>query len=229
MLNQTHLLFTIETFLPFTTFRTNHTKIKDRHARIRLSVQGIAGRYVFQVLVISKLANLGNYGAGKTSFLRASLLDIPPTSSQAFTTIGIDFGLRMFVLGDSCKVKLQMWDQFGPGRFRSITASYYRGASVIYCLIDLTDQNQWLESKIRCICEHAPDGAEIIVIGTKADLHDKRKMLRRDLEKLAFETFKGSLYLEITNMKIEEPQTVVLYSVLFRYLLSANKMTSEKK
>ncbi|KAG2386056.1 hypothetical protein C9374_003205 [Naegleria lovaniensis] len=175
----------------------------------------------FDFLFKSLLA--GNYGAGKTSFLKASLQDTP-SSHHADPTIGVDFGMRMFVLGNTSKIKLQMWDQCGPERFRSITSAFYRGARVIYFMIDLADQNNWLEQYVQETLKHAPDGAEIIVVGTKTDLHDKRKMLKRDLEKLAFETFNGSLYLEITNTKIEEPQTVTLYSVLLCYLLSVNKV-----
>ncbi|KAG2386055.1 hypothetical protein C9374_003204 [Naegleria lovaniensis] len=165
----------------------------------------------------------GTLRAGKTSFLQASLYDTPSNLTDPCLSIGIQFGLRTFMLGDSCKIKLQMWDQYGPERYQLSTQGYYyRNSSVIYFLIDLTDQNEWLEQKAGHICERAHPEAEIIVVGTKSDLHDKRQMLRRDLEKFAFGTFNGALYLEITNTKIEEPQTVVLYSVLLRYLLSSH-------
>nr|CAG4712617.1 unnamed protein product [Naegleria fowleri] len=163
----------------------------------------------------------GVWGAGKTSFLRASIHDTPPDNHH-HATIGVDFGLRTFVFGNEFKIRFQLWDQCGPERFRSITASYYRGASCIFLLIDLTDKNEWLKPKIQDILEQAKPGTEVIVIGTKTDLHEERKISRQDLEKMAFETFKGSLYVEITNTKIEEPKTVLWYSVLLRYLLSVN-------
>ena len=52
-------------------------------------------------------------------------------------TLGVEFGTKTFVLNDQ-NVKLHIWDTAGLETFRSITRSYYRGASGAILVYDVT-------------------------------------------------------------------------------------------
>lgn len=68
------------------------------------------------------------------------------------------------------------WDTAGQERFRTITSSYYRGAHGIIVVYDTTDREsfdnvkQWMTEVRRFACENV----NLLLVGNKADLKDKR-------------------------------------------------------
>jgi GTPase SAR1 family protein len=69
-------------------------------------------------------------------------------------------------------VKLQIWDTAGPERFRTITSSYYRGASGYFMFFDVSNREsfesipRWVGEKQRYGREDAP----VVLIGMKQDI-----------------------------------------------------------
>lgn len=55
------------------------------------------------------------------------------------STIGVDFKLKHIEV-DNQKVRLQIWDTAGQERYRTITSTYFRGASGILLVYDVTDR-----------------------------------------------------------------------------------------
>ena len=104
-----------------------------------------------------KLLLIGDSGVGKSSLLTRFADDF--FTDTFMTTIGVDFvWIFRFILPqffificlhlllicfkkfrsvsvDGELVKLQIWDTAGQDRFRTITASYYRGAVYLFMLI----------------------------------------------------------------------------------------------
>lgn len=122
--------------------------------------------YLFKILLI------GDSGVGKTAMLSKFIDD--EFSMTHLSTIGVDFKIKTIEL-DSKIIKLQIWDTAGQERFRTITSTYYRGAHGIFIVFDLTNLDsyknitKWLDEIDRnCI------GVNIYIIGTKADLYNKR-------------------------------------------------------
>ena len=56
---------------------------------------------------------------------------------------GLDFRIKT-VIADGKIVKLQLWDTSGQERFRSMTQAYYRGASGVLLVFDLSFENSML-------------------------------------------------------------------------------------
>lgn len=89
-------------------------------------------------------------------------------------TIGIEFGAKIVTI-DNTDIKIQIWDTAGQEAFRAITKTYYRGSSIVMVVYDITNQNsfnsvgKWLID-VRAII----DNPNIILIGNKSDLNDKR-------------------------------------------------------
>lgn len=131
---------------------------------------GSAYDYLFKLLLI------GDSGVGKTSVLFRYADDT--FNSTFISTIGIDFKTRTIEL-DGKNIKLQIWDQAGQNRFRTVTSTYYRGAMGILLVYDITFEqsftnlkNKWIQS----IQRYASADVEIIVLGNKCDMEDKRRV-----------------------------------------------------
>ncbi|XP_071479092.1 ras-related protein Rab-40C-like [Diadema antillarum] len=89
---------------------------------------------------------------------------------------GIDHKTTTILL-DGKRVKLQLWDTSGQGRFCTILRSYSRGAQGILLVYDIT--NRWsfdgIDRWIREINEHAP-GVPKILVGNRLHLAFKRQV-----------------------------------------------------
>ena len=129
--------------------------------------------YKFKVLM------LGDSGVGKTSLTRRFVRD--EFSTSYMHTIGIDFLEKIVEIAvdesEVVRVKLQIWDTAGQERFRSLIRPYYRGASGVVLVYDVTDEStfehlkQWLVS----INENISDCQVVhkIIVGNKLDLADE--------------------------------------------------------
>ena len=116
---------------------------------------------------------------------------------------------------DSKKTKVQIWDTAGQerynifcsyrflsltifvNRFRTITASYYRGAHGILLVYDVTNEQsfQSITAWLKDVQQYANEHVSIVLCGNKADLNHKRqvsyeqgKQLAKDLGLDFFET-----------------------------------------
>ncbi|CAJ1415956.1 unnamed protein product [Effrenium voratum] len=136
--------------------------------------------YLFRMLLI------GDSGVGKSCLLLRFADDT--YSENYVSTIGVDFRIRTMLI-DGKRVKTQIWDTAGQERFRTIAASYYRGAHGIIIAFDLTDREsfqnvrQWLQE----IGKYAPANVNIMLVGTKKDMVSKRVVSEDEARELAEE------------------------------------------
>lgn len=120
-------------------------------------------------------------------------------------TIGVEFGARLVTIGGK-QIKLQIWDTAGQESFRSITRSYYRGATGALLVYDISRRDtfnhltRWLDEAR----QHANPKMVIMLIGNKSDL-EKREVSYEEGEKFAQEN--GLIFLETsakTAQNVEE-------------------------
>ena len=134
-----------------------------------------------------KILLLGDSTVGKTCFLLRyvddSFLDLH------MATIGLDYRLKTMILENQQIVKVQLWDTAGQDKFRAITRNYYKGASGIILIFDVTNINSYENIKkwIIEIKEEISDKVSIILIGNKIDNVNERKITKDQGEKLAGE------------------------------------------
>ncbi|XP_071541563.1 ras-related protein Rab-34 [Panulirus ornatus] len=121
-------------------------------------------------LKISKLIILGDVAIGKTCLVNRLCHQVFDANYKA--TIGVDFEVERFdVLG--IPYNLQIWDTAGQERFKCIAASYYRGASAVMIVFDVTNivtlahTAQWLEEARQANQNTNP---LVFLVGTKRDL-----------------------------------------------------------
>lgn len=132
--------------------------------------------YLFKVVLV------GNSCVGKSSIVVRYADD--EYSEVFLATIGVDFRFKSFPLNGN-KVKLQIWDTAGHERFRTITSSYYRGAHALLIVFDISDRQSYLDAtnywygEIRNSC---PPETQILLVGNKCDLADKRAVTPEDVQ-----------------------------------------------
>eukprot|EP00933_Yihiella_yeosuensis_P076712 TRINITY_DN8660_c0_g1_i1.p1 TRINITY_DN8660_c0_g1~~TRINITY_DN8660_c0_g1_i1.p1 ORF type:complete len:236 (-),score=32.15 TRINITY_DN8660_c0_g1_i1:325-951(-) len=136
--------------------------------------------YLFKILL------LGDSGVGKSNLLLRYVDDI--YKSDLGATIGVDFKICSRMIDDKL-VKMQIWDTAGQERFRTITISYYRGSHGILVVYDVTDRNSFehVRSWMQEIQKYTDEGANVILVGNKVDLHSKRVVTSDEGAELAEE------------------------------------------
>lgn len=117
----------------------------------------------------AKIVVVGESNAGKTSLLRAFCDG--DFSSSYVSTIGVDFRIMNISIGN-IDVKTHIWDSAGQERYKSLTASYFRGAAGILLCYDtssavdpLRDLQRWMD----IIEKSADSNPMIMLVGTKID------------------------------------------------------------
>lgn len=117
---------------------------------------------------------------GKSSILQRFVDD--NFSASFISTIGVDFKIKTINIQNKL-VKLQIWDTAGQERFQTITANYYRGASGIFLVYDITSResferiNYWLNQ----VNQFNNKNCQKVIIGNKADLEVSRQVKQEEL------------------------------------------------
>lgn len=122
-----------------------------------------------------KVIIIGSSSAGKSSLLYSFSDD---TFNHNFiTTCGIDFKTHTFDIGDK-KLNFVFFDSCGQERFRSITASYYKKASGILLVYDITNKSSFdeLGSWMDELNQYCDQKLPKILIGNKFDLAQDRQV-----------------------------------------------------
>jgi len=124
-----------------------------------------------------KIIIIGDAGAGKSSLFH--YFREGKFKEQSMSTIGVEFGTKIITLqNEHRRVKLNVWDTAGQERYRAVTRAYYRGAMGAVILFDITAADsfhhvpEWLQDAR----EQAAGDIDIILVGNKCDLNDRRQV-----------------------------------------------------
>jgi len=122
-----------------------------------------------------KIGLVGESGVGKSCLL-VRWVDNDFFEADDKYTIGVDFKYKTVQVKDK-SIKLQIHDTAGQERFRTVTASFYRGAHGILLVFDITDKESF-EGKVtewlREVRNYTPDNTPVVLVGNKVDKADKR-------------------------------------------------------
>lgn len=104
-------------------------------------------------------------------------------------TIGLDFVSTKFSspTGDNFTVKI--WDTAGQDRFKTITYSFYKQADGVLIAFDVTNEQSFENVKnwIQSINDNADKDIVKMLVATKIDIEDDRKISKEEGEQLAQE------------------------------------------
>lgn len=120
-----------------------------------------------------KMIAMGNYGVGKTKL--AERFSTNTFKEDSMCTVGTELILRTVKVYEDT-VKFQVWDFNGAERYRAVPPMYYRGASGIIMVFDITNRRSFTEltSYHEEILIHLERDSAVIIVGTKTDLEEKR-------------------------------------------------------
>ncbi|XP_014663519.1 PREDICTED: ras-related protein Rab-40B-like [Priapulus caudatus] len=131
-----------------------------------------------------KFLLVGDSDVGKEEILGV-LEEAASESPYQNSSLGVHYKTTT-ILMDGKRVKLQLWDTSGQGRFCTIIRSYSRGAQGILLVYDIT--NKWsfdgIDRWIKEIEEHAP-GVPKILVGNRLHLAYKRQISEDEAEAYA--------------------------------------------
>lgn len=137
-------------------------------------------QYLFKYIII------GDSGVGKSCLL----LQFTDKRFEPIhdLTIGVEFGARMVTI-EGKQVKLQIWDTAGQESFRSITRSYYRGATGALLVYDVSRRDTFdhLATWLHDARENSNTNMTIMLVGNKTDLETKRQVPTLEGEQFARE------------------------------------------
>ena len=162
-----------------------------------------------------KILLLGDSTVGKTCFLLRFMEDSFIDLHMA--TIGLDYKLKTMILEEQKIVKVQIWDTAGQDKFRAITRNYYKGASGIILIFDVTNIKSFENIKkwINEIKEEISENVSIVLIGNKIDNLKERKITKEQGEKIANEI--GTKFFETSAKTGEGINESVFYLVKIIY------------
>ena len=129
---------------------------------------------------IYKIVVVGESNSGKTNIITKYCKNEFDEVSRP--TIGVEFFQKDLKVMNNCKtfdsVKIQIWDTAGQERFRGMSNSYYRKASGVLLVFDLTNNFSFqnLEKWVAEIYLYCETMVEIILIGNKKDLVTNREI-----------------------------------------------------
>merc|ERR1712137_521592 len=152
---------------------------------------GVALFHIMSYAYLFKYIIIGDTGVGKSCLL-LQFTDKRFRPNHDLT-IGVEFGARLIKL-ENKPIKLQIWDTAGQESFRSITRSYYRGASGALLVYDIsrrdtfTHLTRWLEEAR----QNANANMVIMLIGNKSDLERREVAFEEEGKAFADATVSSS-------------------------------------
>lgn len=134
----------------------------------------------------NKVIFVGLSGVGKTSLVQRRISNTFNQFQEA--TIGAAYTTINEEIDNDTKISFGVWDTAGQERYDALTPLYFRGSRVVVVVFDLSKCDSfekaryWLEN-IKVKYGEYIEG--YILVGTKCDLHDSRKVTVEEAHNLA--------------------------------------------
>ena len=136
----------------------------------------------FEMMI--KIIIIGDSSVGKTNIMSKYLKGQFLENSRA--TVGVEFGSKSFKI-DNHNIKAQIWDTAGQEKYKAITGAYYKGSKGAFVVYDITRKETFenIDKWINDLKTTADPRINIILIGNKCDLEEKRVVLKEQGEEKA--------------------------------------------
>ena len=128
------------------------------------------------------------------------------------------------------KVKLQIWDTAGQERFKTIVASYFRGANGILLIYDITDRESFesLTHWLNEIENNANKNIKILLIGNNCDLEEQRQVSYQEGKDFALKNNMNFLEVSVKDdINIKEAFELLIEEII-NSTSNETKKTTEK-
>lgn len=130
-----------------------------------------------------RIVLIGVTQAGKSAFAERYLKD------EFFEYIQPTIGATFFTSEKIEGTKLEIWDTSGVARYDSFLPLYYRNASGIMIMYDITNHESFKKAQAKIgelrKAEDFPESAKIMLVGCKSDLVDQRQVTAKEAQAYA--------------------------------------------
>ncbi|KAK7474986.1 hypothetical protein BaRGS_00033797 [Batillaria attramentaria] len=135
-------------------------------------------------LVWTKLVGIGNAGAGKTCLIKHFCESKFNTGYQP--TVGVDYGFKIQSVRGS-EMRVHMWDLSGSPEYLDVRNELYNATDAVLVVFDVTNATSFesLDSWIREVGRYATGNPDIVIVGNKVDLKQKRAVPTAEAKKFA--------------------------------------------
>jgi len=132
-----------------------------------------------------KIVLAGSKDVGKSSLIARFCDNI--FNEEMMSTIGVAFKKKKIALKDKLALEVNIWDFAGEEKFRHLFPAYANGAVAALILYDTTNRESLKDIKnwVKIIDENNDEDVIKVLIGTKIDLKDQRKVNIEDARKAA--------------------------------------------
>jgi Ras-related protein Rab-11A len=126
------------------------------------------------VTTILKVVIVGESGVGKSGLM--SRLTRNEFTCDSRPTIGVDFVTMDISLPNGRTVPVVIWDTAGHSRVRTHTAEYYKRATGVLLVYDITDRRSYekAQGELMQLYDLADDGVVVTLVANKSDRSDLR-------------------------------------------------------
>ena len=120
-----------------------------------------------------KFIIVGDSSVGKSNILLRFSRNVFDPGHQA--TLGIEFANK-HIIYNNIDYLVQVWDTAGQENFRSVGRAYYKASAVAMVVYDISNEEsfQHIQAWIKDCKDLAPKTVQLILVGNKSDLEDKR-------------------------------------------------------
>ena len=134
-------------------------------------------------VIQKKICMVGVFATGKTSLVQRFVYS--KFSEKYHSTVGVKIDRKEVQVGGSA-VNLLLWDLAGQDKFQSVQASYLRGSSGIFFVIDGTRRETLTElAGLLTLVRGTLGDVPAVVAVNKADLEDQWQIGSAELDGLA--------------------------------------------
>ena len=154
-----------------------------------------------------KILIIGDSAVGKTSILLKYLDNFFP--QEHIATIGVEFRTKTLIKG-KFKINLNIWDTAGQERFKSLTKSFFSGATGVVFVYDITRRDSF--SGVKSWIKDFEDYGKYdrVLCGNKLDLEKKREVNFDELKEYGMK--KKIEIMEISQVILKEMLLFLLNS-----------------
>ena len=134
------------------------------------------------------------------------------------TTVGVDF-FSKDIQHNNENYRVQIWDTAGEELFKSIAVNFYKECHGVVACYDVANRKSFenLEYWLQEVHNNAHQNIPILVLGTKTDLKDKRKVSSK--EGVDFSSQHKTLFSEVSSLTNEDCCVEKAFLLLINQLL----------
>ena len=173
-----------------------------------------------------KMVLIGGSNVGKSVLIR-KICKNKPFSEEYSPTVGFEYLVLYFKIvsdNDEPVLRCQIWDCCGQEEYKCLIDNFYGNARVFLLAYDVTNDESFknIEKWVNDVkAKNTDKTIHFVLIGTKIDLNDNRKVPKEDGEKFAKEN--GMAFVEVSaktdagREDLEDILAKIIYEEFMKY------------